>query len=89
MFCKEKIKNKNFAEVDHITILCFSIFLCTVGFNLAVTLIYGPLLLKTNRVHRIFVSGKKGVQSFKCVSTISQVFLIIGLLLIQVMANMH
>ena len=31
------------------------------GFNLTVSIIYIPLLLKTNRVYRIFSSGKQGV----------------------------
>ncbi len=42
------------------------------GFNLSVGLIYAPLLLKTNRVYRIFSGGKRGVKELKYISTESQ-----------------
>ena len=32
------------------------------GFNFAVSLIYAPILTKTNRVYRIFSAGKRGVK---------------------------
>ena len=43
-----------------------------VGFNLSVGLIYAPLLLKTNRVYRIFTGGKRGVKELKYISAESQ-----------------
>ena len=54
------------------------------GFNLSVTLIYAPLLLKTNRVHRIFVSGKKGMQGLRFISTLSQMITVAILFCVQV-----
>ncbi len=54
------------------------------GFNISVSLIYGPLLMKTNRVYRIFSGGKKGVKSFKFISSSSQLFMTIIVCLIQV-----
>lgn len=33
-----------------------------VGFHMSVNILFGPLLVKTNRVYRIFESGKKSVQ---------------------------
>ena len=42
-----------------------SLLACTLsrcGFNLSVCLIYSPLLVKTNRIYRIFSAGKKGIK---------------------------
>ena len=38
------------------TSCCLSMY----GFNLSVALIYAPMLVKTNRIYRIFSAGKKG-----------------------------
>ena len=55
-----------------------------VGFNIAVSLIYAPLLTKTNRVFRIFGAGKRGVKRPPYISTNAQLILTSLLLVIQV-----
>ena len=32
------------------------------GFNISVSLIYSPLMVKTNRIYRIFSAGRRGVK---------------------------
>ncbi len=54
------------------------------GFNITVTIIYAPLVMKTNRVYRIFTSGKKGVMSLKFISSSSQLLITIIICLMQV-----
>ena len=55
-----------------------------VGFNVAVSLIYAPLLTKTNRVFRIFSAGKRGVKRPPYISRKVQLILTSLLLLLQV-----
>ncbi len=55
-----------------------------VGFHLSVSLIYCPLLVKTNRVHRIFSAGKKGVKKIAFVASKWQLLFSFILLATQV-----
>ncbi len=52
-------------------------------FNLSVALIYSPLLVKTNRVYRIFAAGKKG-NNPPWISTRSQIAFTVTILIFQV-----
>ncbi len=63
------------------TVLCH---ISHFGFNFAVTLIYAPLLLKTNRVYRIFTGGKHGTKALNFIGSTSQIVMALLLLLIQV-----
>ncbi len=54
------------------------------GFNISATLIYTPLLVKTNRVYRIFAAGKKGVKKLRCIGSSSQLTLTSILVTVQV-----
>ena len=55
-----------------------------IGFNVSFAVVYAPLLTRTNRIYRIFSAGKrtKLVPSFT--SPVSQVFITISLIIIQV-----
>ena len=55
-----------------------------VGFHMSVNILYGPLLVKTNRVYRIFESGKRGVQRPRFVSSAAQRLFTIAACLTQV-----
>ena len=54
------------------------------GFNIAATLIYAPLLVKTSRIYRIFVASDNFSQNVKCVSLPSQLVITNILMIIQV-----
>ena len=54
------------------------------GFNLIAILIYVPLFVKTNRVHRIFKAGQKGIQKPKYIGTLTQIVISALLVLIGV-----
>ena len=45
------------------------------GFNLTITLIYAPLLVKTTRVYRIFAASENFDRELRCVSLSSQLFI--------------
>ena len=51
------------------------------GFNFSVILIYAPLLVKSNRVYRIFQSGQKGIQQPNYIGTLSQIIISVFLIL--------
>lgn len=55
-----------------------------IGFNFSVTLIYAPLLLKTNRVYRIFTGGRKGTKALRLIGSSSQLLMTSILFIIQV-----
>ncbi len=59
------------------------------GFDLSITLIYTPLLLKTSRVYRIFAASENFSQKLHCASIRSQITMVLGSLLIQVMRFMY
>ena len=68
-------------ELAFLTLICFvvrpstlSCNLLHLGFHISVVLMFAPLLVKTNRVYRIFLGGRKGVQKVKFISSHSQVF---------------
>ena len=61
-----------------------SCFLSRFGFNMAVSLIYGPLVVKTSRIYRIFTAGKQGSKRPVMVSNRSQGIIVVVLLLLQV-----
>ncbi len=56
------------------------------GFNVAVTLIYAPLLVKTNRVYRIFAGSEKFSKEFWCISLKSQLGITAFVCAVQVMS---
>ena len=62
----------------------WSCMLRYIGFHLSVSLIYCPLLIKTNRVHRIFSAGKKGVKRITFVGSKWQILFTVILVLVQV-----
>ena len=76
-------------------LLCTSVvkpqtFVCHfnyIGFNVSFAVVYAPLLTRTNRIYRIFSSGKrtKVVPSFT--SPLSQVLITICLIFVQVRGN--
>ncbi len=61
-----------------------SCMLRMIGFHLSVTLIYAVLLVKTNRVYRIFSASRKGIKNPKLVSTGIQLVFILVLIFTQV-----
>lgn len=61
--------------------ICYVQLTC---FHLSVTLIYAPLLVKTNRLYRIFTSGKQGIMKPKYIGTRMQLGFIGALLASQV-----
>ena len=64
-----------------------SLFWCSIsraGFGISVTLIYGPLLVKTTRIYRIFAAGKNGTGKPRFISNRAQLVAAMLLLLIQV-----
>ena len=58
------------------------------GFNVSVTLIYAPLLLKTNRVYRIFTNGKKGTIALRFTSSSGQLTLTAAFVTTQVVLHL-
>ena len=54
------------------------------GFNLAVSLIYAPLMVKTNRIYRIFASGKRGTRPPGFIGIRPQLLLVTMFLLVEV-----
>ncbi len=63
------------------TIFCyFSHF----GFNITITWIYAPLLLKTSRVYRIFAASQNFSKELHCIRSASQLAAVLILVLIQV-----
>ncbi len=61
-----------------------SCLLNRVGFNISVSLIYSPLLVKTNRIYRIFTAGRRGVKA-SYIRSSAQLALTGTLVLLQVM----
>ena len=61
-----------------------SCFCSRIGFNLSVSLIYAPLLVKTNRIFRIFAAGKKGNKRPKYIGSTAQIVITLALIAIQV-----
>ncbi len=55
-----------------------------IGFNLSVCLIYAPLLVKTNRIYRIFAAGKRGNKRPKYIGSKSQITITSVIILVQV-----
>ena len=62
----------------------FFCYLNQVGFSVTFTLLYAPLLVKTNRIYRIFKGGKKTAALPCCTSSTSQIAIVTSLLTIQV-----
>ncbi|ELU12698.1 hypothetical protein CAPTEDRAFT_22614, partial [Capitella teleta] len=58
-------------------------FLQDVGFHIGVHLLFGPLMIRTIRIFRIFSSGKRSVQRPKFVSSSSQIILALSLIMVQ------
>ena len=50
-----------------------SCFINLVGFNLSFTLVYAPLMVKTNRIYRIFDAGRRTIRLPSCTSPCAQV----------------
>ncbi|XP_052788467.1 metabotropic glutamate receptor 2-like [Mya arenaria] len=55
-----------------------------IGFSLAFTVIYAPLLVKTNRIYRIFSAGRRTNRKPCFISTSSQVVIAVSLIICQV-----
>ncbi|XP_005103969.1 metabotropic glutamate receptor 3 [Aplysia californica] len=56
-----------------------------VGFSLTFTLVYAPLLVKTNRIYRIFAAGRKTAALPRWTSSSSQLFIALLFILMQVL----
>ena len=55
-----------------------------VGFSLVFTITYAPLLVKTNRIYRIFNAGRRTIQKPCLISKSSQVMISLVLIILQV-----
>ena len=66
-----------------------SCFCSRIGFNLSVSLIYAPLLVKTNRIYRIFAAGKKGNKRPKYIGSTAQIVITLVLIVIQVFTSYY
>ena len=55
-----------------------------VGFSLTFTIVYAPLLVKTNRIYRIFKAGRRTTRKPWCISKGSQILISAVLITIQV-----
>ena len=55
-----------------------------VGFSLTFTIVYAPLLVKTNRIYRIFKAGRRTTRKPWCISKGSQILISIVLITFQV-----
>ncbi|KAK6185981.1 hypothetical protein SNE40_008103 [Patella caerulea] len=62
-----------------------SCYLNHVGFSLTFTFVYAPLLVKTNRIYRIFRAGRKTTALPQCTSPTSQVAIVTGIIFIQIL----
>ena len=58
-----------------------------VGFSLTFTIVYAPLLVKTNRIYRIFKSGRRTTRKPFCISKASQILIAFTLVIFQVRLN--
>ena len=54
------------------------------GFNLSVLVIYAPLLVKSNRVYRVFQASQKGIQKPKYIDTLTQIIISTFVILVEV-----
>lgn len=54
------------------------------GFNLSVSFIYAPLMIKTSRVYRIFSAGKRGKVRPPLTGTKAQLLMVAGSIILQV-----
>ena len=55
-----------------------------VGFNVSFTLVYAPLLTRTNRIYRIFNCGRRSKALPPFTSPLSQVVIVLALISVQV-----
>ena len=67
----------------------YSCAACRLGFDLAEAFIYAPLLVKTNRIYRIFNAGKKGKIAPKFIGNRAQLLFSLLLILVQVGSVMY
>ena len=58
--------------------------LSTLGFGIAIATVYSPLLVKTNRVYRIFAASRHGAERPRFISPKVQVIFSVAIILIQV-----
>jgi hypothetical protein len=58
-----------------------------IGFHISISLLYSPLLVKTQRIYRIFAAAKSSVRMPPCVSGSSQLTLTATLIFCQVVEN--
>lgn len=66
------------------TVVCFVDYL---GFNTSFAVVYAGLLTRTNRIYRIFREGSKGRTLPALTSSLSQIVIALGLILVQVISN--
>ena len=62
-------------------IICYCNY---IGFNIGFTIVYAPLLTRTNRIYRIFQSGRRSLQKPKMTSPVSQVLIALCIIILQV-----
>ena len=55
-----------------------------IGFSLTFAIVYAPLLVKTNRIYRIFKSGRRTIRKPFCISKASQILIAFILIIFQV-----
>ena len=61
-----------------------SCYLARFGFFLSVSFIYAPLMIKTNRIYRIFSAGRKGFRRPGLTGERAQVFMVTICLILEV-----
>ncbi|KAK3581190.1 hypothetical protein CHS0354_024724 [Potamilus streckersoni] len=62
----------------------YKCFVNHIGFNLIFTMLYAPLLVKTNRIYRIFRAGKRTTKKPRLTSQTSQLFITLVLIALQI-----
>ncbi|ESO82657.1 hypothetical protein LOTGIDRAFT_71543, partial [Lottia gigantea] len=60
-------------------------YLNHIGFSLTFTFVYAPLLVKTNRIYRIFRAGRKTTLLPRCTSSPALVAIVTGIISIQIL----
>ncbi len=81
-YCRKMFHKHRYCICFHFQVYVFilkpSTLFCYIthfGFNLTITLIYAPLLVKTTRVYRIFAASENFDRELRCVSLSSQLFI--------------
>lgn len=59
------------------------------GFHLCLTLVYAPLLVKTNRIYRIFMLGRRTTKKPPFVSSLAQIIASVTIVVMHVSGQFH